>query len=82
VTLWSPGGTVLATCQLDLVHVVSASPAPGYILYGGLPSPATMVEVRFQLADGLGLDDVDGLDDDDVRMRIWCVNGLPDSDFD
>jgi hypothetical protein len=76
VTLWSPGGTVLATCQLDLVHVISASPAPGYVLHGGLPSPGTLVEVRFRLDDDLSLDD------DDVRMKIWCVNSLPDSEFD
>ncbi len=80
VILWSPGGTVVASCQGGIVHVHSASPKPGYVLHGGLPSPGTMVGVRFR-RDGYGLDDYD-VDDDDVRMSIWCVNGVPESDFD
>ena len=65
VTLTSAGGSVVASCDGEVVQVSQASPTRGFELHNGIPGPGTSVEVRFRN------------DSTDVRMIIRCVDGTP-----
>ncbi|MER7505346.1 hypothetical protein AB0L05_17850 [Nonomuraea pusilla] len=62
----SPGGTVVASCEGDLVTLRSWSPAQGYSVDGVEPGPARQARVEFEPDEG-----------HDVELRITCVAGRP-----
>ncbi|WP_146615974.1 hypothetical protein [Nonomuraea aridisoli] len=62
----SPGGTVIASCDGDLVTLRSWSPAQDHSVDGVEPGPATEAQVEFEPDDG-----------DDVELTITCVAGQP-----
>jgi hypothetical protein len=62
----SAGGTVVARCAGDdLVELLSWSPAQGFSVDNAEHGPAREVEVEFES------------EDDDVEMKIRCVDGVP-----
>lgn len=62
----SAGGTVVARCAADdLVELLSWSPAQGFSVDNAEHGPAREVEVEFES------------EDDDVEMKIRCVDGIP-----
>ncbi|HEX6328760.1 MAG TPA: hypothetical protein VFZ72_19490 [Jiangellaceae bacterium] len=62
----SAGGTVVARCAADdLVELLSWSPAQGFSVDNAEHGPAREVEVEFES------------EDDDVEMKIRCVDGVP-----
>ncbi|SEL68629.1 hypothetical protein [Nonomuraea pusilla] len=62
----SPGGTVVASCEGDLVTLRSWSPAQGYSVDGVEPGPTRQARVEFEPDEG-----------HDVELRITCVAGRP-----
>jgi hypothetical protein len=62
----SAGGTVVARCAAGgLVELLSWSPAQGFSVDNAEHGPAREVEVEFES------------EDDDVEMKIRCVDGVP-----
>jgi hypothetical protein len=62
----SEGGTVVARCAADdLVELLSWSPAQGFSVDNAEHGPASEVDVEFES------------EDDDVEMKIRCVDGVP-----
>ena len=62
----SAGGTVVAQCAADgLVELLSWSPAQGFSVDNAEHGPAREVEVEFES------------EEDDVEMKIRCVDGVP-----
>jgi hypothetical protein len=62
----SAGGTVVARCAAGgLVELLSWSPAQGFSVDNAEHGPAREVDVEFES------------EDDDVEMKIQCVDGVP-----
>lgn len=62
----SAGGTVVALCAAGgLVELLSWSPAQGFSVDNAEHGPAREVDVEFES------------EDDDVEMKIQCVDGVP-----
>ncbi|WP_188196441.1 hypothetical protein [Nonomuraea sp. SYSU D8015] len=62
----SAGGTVIASCDGDLVTLRSWSPAQDYSVDGVEPGPAREASVEFEPHEG-----------EDVELTITCEGGQP-----
>ncbi|MBB5778450.1 hypothetical protein [Nonomuraea jabiensis] len=68
--LRTPGGTVIASCEGDLVTLRSWSPAQNYSVDHVEPGPARRAKVEFEPEEGV-----------DVELEIACSDGLPVAGF-
>lgn len=62
----SAGGTVIASCDGDLVTLRSWSPAQDYSVDKVEPGPAREAKVEFEPGEG-----------EDVELKITCAAGVP-----
>ncbi|MBE1591345.1 hypothetical protein ACFPOI_12475 [Nonomuraea angiospora] len=68
--LRTPGGTVIASCEGDLVTLRSWSPAQNYSVDHVEPGPARRAKVEFEPEEGV-----------DVELEIECSGGRPVTSF-
>jgi hypothetical protein len=66
----SAGGTVIARCTASMVEVISWTPAQGFRTEDVERGPAREAKVEFES------------DDDDVRVELRCVDGVPAAEID
>ncbi|MFC5825468.1 hypothetical protein [Nonomuraea insulae] len=62
----SAGGTVIASCDGDLVTLRSWSPAQDYSVDEVEPGPAREAKVEFEPGEG-----------EEIELKITCANGVP-----
>ncbi|QYC39718.1 hypothetical protein Nocox_10495 [Nonomuraea coxensis DSM 45129] len=62
----SAGGTVIASCDGDLVTLRSWSPAQDYSVDGVEPGPAAEAKVEFEPREG-----------EEIELKIGCAAGRP-----
>ena len=66
----STGGTVIARCTGSMAEVLAWTPAQGFRTEDDERGPAREVKVEFES------------DDDDIRVEVRCVDGLPSAEID